>query len=135
MRWSFASMARPALVALASGSLLFAFAGAALSEDSRRDAAPKCAAAAVERGVVHAGPFTGHVSRRYVVDGRFRLYDLLHPTGESRLSNKMGWFLPRRRATEAPWVAVKGVRLVPRGRVFTDRLAEAFGSGFPEDQH
>jgi hypothetical protein len=95
-----------------------------------------CLATRVDGNKVHAGPFTGQVNGpKYVVDGRFRLYDLLHPRGSARLSNKMGWFLPRKRATEAPLLSVKGVRLAPPGRVFTDSLAEIFGAGFPEDQH
>jgi hypothetical protein len=47
----------------------------------------------------------------------------------------MGWFLPRKRAKEAPSLAVKGVRLIPPGRVLSDSLAEIFYAGKPENQH
>ena len=47
----------------------------------------------------------------------------------------MAWFLPRKRAKDAPSLSVKGVRLAPPGRGFTDTLAEIFGAGFPENQH
>jgi len=87
----------------------------------------RCLAAPVEGDRVHAGPFTGLLNPGHEVDGRFRL----NVGGR----NKMGWFLPRKRAAEAPWLSVKGVRLAPPGRVFTGQLSEAFGEGFPEDQH
>jgi hypothetical protein len=88
----------------------------------------RCLAAPVVDSRVRAGPFTGQVNGpNYVVGGRFRL----HVGGR----NKMGWDLPRKRAKEAPWLSVKGVRLAPPRRVFTDSLAEIFGAGFPEDQH
>jgi hypothetical protein len=105
---------------------------------ARTDAATSkqsCLAAHVHGNKVHAGPFTGQVNPGYVVNGRFRLYDLPHQAGSTRLSNKMGWFLPRKRAREAPSLSVKGVRLVPPGRAFTDQLAEIFYSGKPENQH
>lgn len=88
----------------------------------------RCLAAPVADEKVHAGPFTGEVNGpSYVVDGRLRL----HVGG----TNKMGWFLPRKRAKEAPELSVRGVRLAPAGGVFTDQLAEIFYSGKPENQH
>jgi len=130
-------MRRSALVAFASGGLILLPAGAALSRTGLRgpDAGTRCFAAPVKQGRVHAGPFTGEVGSRYTFNGRFRLYDLVHPAGTTRLTNKMAWFLPRKRAAEAPWLSVKGVRLAPSGRVFRDQLAEIFGSGFPEGKH
>lgn len=127
-------MGKASLAALVFGAVALSLVAVAMSDDGRSTSL--CAAAPVEGGLVHAGPFTGHVSRRYVVDGRFRLYDLLHPpNGATRLSNKMAWFLPRKHAAEAPSLSVKGVRLAPPGRVFSDSLAEIFYSEKPEDRH
>jgi hypothetical protein len=126
-------MRKPGLAVVVSGVLVLSLAGAALSKNALTgqrspESKPGCSAEPVKRGHVHAGPFTGHVNGpRYVVGGRFRLYVLGR--------NKMGWFLPRKRATQAPWLSVKGVRLAPPDGAFTDRLAEIFGGGFPEDQH
>jgi hypothetical protein len=124
-------MGKSGLVLVASGALVLVVAGAAFSEDARHEPGrldTGCRAAPVVAGLVHAGPFTGHVNGPdYIVDGRFRL----HVRGR----NKMGWFLPRKRATNAPWLSVKGVRLAPPGRAFIDQIAEIFYSGKPANQH
>jgi len=111
-------------------------AAAASGDVVKRETAP-CPAAKVDRNRVHAGPFTGLINnpQHHVVDGRFRLHVGRYSDPARRLSNKMAWFLPRKYAVDASWVSVKGVRLAPPGRRFSDSLAEAFGAGFPDDQH
>ncbi len=89
----------------------------------------RCLAAPVVDSRVHAGPFTGvvNIPQNQVVDGRFSL----HVGGRT----KMGWFLPRKYAVDESGVFVRGVRLAPPGRTFSDPLAEAFSADFPDDQH
>jgi hypothetical protein len=97
----------------------------------------RCLAAPVEESRVHAGPFTGLIimPEYDVVDGRFRLHVGRYRDRARGLSQKMPWFLPRKYAAAASGVSVRGVRLAPPGRRFSDSLAEAFGPGFPDDQH
>jgi len=81
-----------------------------------------------DRSRVHAGPFTGNLTRAYdVVDGRFSLR--VDGMRTETLSQKIPWSLPRRYRV-GPTLAITGRRLDAPGR-FTQRFYEALGASGP----
>jgi hypothetical protein len=93
----------------------------------------RCLAASLDGNRVHAGPFTGFISPKYdVVEGRFRLHVGEYRDRTTGLSQKIPWFLPHAYRVGGSLI-VRGTRLAPPGRTFSESLQEA-GSPDP-DQH
>lgn len=91
-----------------------------------------CLAAPVDGERVQAGPFTGLIDGEYdIVGDRFRLHVGAYRDRSTGLSQKIPWFLPMRYRVGSS-LTVRGTRLAPPGRTFTDSLQEA-SSG--SDQH
>src|SRR5690349_2550708 len=87
------------------------------------DAGAACRATPVRGNYVHAGPFSGAVSRPYdVLDGRFRLRPGPYRDRETGLSQKLPWFISRKHEI-GQRLTIVGRRLGNRRGRFVMRLA------------
>ncbi len=90
-----------------------------------------CLSVPVDGDRVHAGPFTGLIDSDYdILDGRFRLHVGQYRDRATGLSQKIPWFLPKRYRVGSS-LSVRGTRLAPPGRTFTEQLQEASSSDSP----
>ena len=115
-----------AVALLVGAGIACALAGAASPASDRVGASRfTCLATSVRGDVVRAGPFTGGIDPDYdVVNGRFRLHVGPWRDRSIGLTQKIPWFLPQRYRV-GPSLTVRGTRLAPPGRTFTDSLQEA----------
>jgi len=88
-----------------------------------------CPATRVRGNAVHAGPFSGQISRPWdVLDGRFRLRPGGYRDRDTGLTQKIPWFVSRR-SNVTRRLTIVGRRLGGRRGRFVMRLGRTTGVG------